>query len=164
MAYPKNHPKTLAELDKIRLDCKELISARAKISAGVAIVPIPFLDVAVDVGLLSKLLPEIAYRFGLTDAEDPSNIGVNEKERTANLIARATAVAGLIATRGTVNKMVQGFGGRILGKQVAKYVPFGGQIVAGTLGYVIFRKIATDHMEQCYEVAKRKLTQAQPSV
>lgn len=150
-------PKTLADLDKIRLECKELISARAKISAGVAIIPVPFLDVAVDVGLLSKLLPEITKRFGLTDAQDPTNIGLTEKERTENLIGRITAVAGLVATRGVVNKTIQGFGGRILGKQVAKYVPFGGQIVAGTLGYVIFRKIATDHMEQCYQVAKKQL-------
>lgn len=152
-----NYPKTLADLDKIRLECKDLISARAKISAGVAIIPIPFLDVAVDVGLLSKLLPQITKRFGLTEEQDPTNIGISEKERTENLIARITAVAGLIATRGVVNKTVQGFGGRILGKQVAKYVPFGGQIVAGTLGYVIFRKIATDHMEQCYQVAKKQL-------
>lgn len=149
--------QSLAELEKVRLECQALVSSRAKISAGVAIIPIPFLDVAVDVGMLSKLLPEISERFGLSGEDDPSNIGTTDKERKKNLIERATAVGGLVATRGIVNKTIQGFGGRILGKQVTKYIPFGGQIVAGTLGYLIFKKIATDHVEQCYQVAKKRL-------
>lgn len=144
------------DLDKIRRECQALISARAKVSAGVAIIPIPFFDVAVDVGMLSKLLPEISARFGLSGELDPSNIGSSDKERQRNLIERATAIGGLVATRSVVNKTVQGFGGRILGKQVAKYVPFGGQIVAGTIGYLIFKKIADDHLEQCYRVAKEQ--------
>lgn len=143
------------DLEQIRLECKQLVKARAKISAGVAIIPIPFLDVLIDVGMLSQLLPEITRRFGLTDAQDPSNVGTTESERRQNLIERATAVGGLVATRSLVNKTIQGFGGRIIGKQVSKYIPFGGQIVAATIGYMIFKKIADDHVEQCYKVAKQ---------
>lgn len=143
------------DLEKIRLECKELVKSRAKISAGVAIIPIPFLDVAVDVGMLSQLLPQITQRFGLTNEQDPSNIGTSEAERKKNLIERATAIGGLVATRGLVNKTIQGFGGRIIGKQISKYIPLGGQIVAATIGYMIFKKIADDHVEQCYKVAKQ---------
>ena len=57
------------DLDKIERECKELAKSRAKVSAGVAIVPIPFLDVAVDVGMLRKLLPQITERFGLEDKD-----------------------------------------------------------------------------------------------
>ena len=39
-------------------------SKRAYVSAGAAIVPIPF-DVAVDLGILSHLIPDINSRFGL---------------------------------------------------------------------------------------------------
>lgn len=150
---------TTSNLEKIRLECLDLVKSRAKISAGVAIIPIPFLDVVVDVGMLSQLLPEITKRFGLTDAQDPSNIGSSDAERKKNLIERATAVGGLVATRGLVNKTIQGFGGRIIGKQVSKYVPLGGQIVAATIGYMIFKKIADDHVEQCYRVAKETQNQ-----
>lgn len=143
------------DLEKIRLECLALVKSRAKISAGVAIIPIPFLDVAVDVGMLSQLLPEITKRFGLTNEQDPSNIGLSDAERKQNIIERVTAVGGLVATRGLVNKTIQGFGGRFIGKQVSKYIPLGGQMVAATIGYMIFKKIADDHVEQCYKVAKQ---------
>lgn len=143
------------DLEKIRLECLALVKSRAKISAGVAIIPIPFLDVAVDVGMLSQLLPKITKRFGLTNEQDPSNIGLSDAERKQNIIERVTAVGGLVATRGLVNKTIQGFGGRFIGKQVSKYIPLGGQMVAATIGYMIFKKIADDHVEQCYKVAKQ---------
>ena len=59
-----------------------------------------------------------------------------------------------MATRGIVKKTVQGFGGRIVAKQVTKFIPLGGQMVAATMGYMIFKKIAFDHIEQCYNLAK----------
>lgn len=135
-------------LDQIRRECQELAKARAKISAGVAIIPVPFLDVAVDVGMLNQLLPQINARFGLEDS--------NSKEaREKNIMEKVMAVGGLIATRGLVNKTVRGFGTRLIGKQIAKYVPLGGQLVAGTIGYLIFKKITFDHIDECYRVAKQ---------
>ena len=135
------------DLDKIERECKELAKSRAKVSAGVAIVPIPFLDVAVDVGMLRKLLPQITERFGLEDKD-------TALAREKNIKEKVLRVGGLVATRGIVNKTVQGFGGRMIGKQVAKYVPLGGQIVAGTVGYMIFTRIAFDHIERCHKIAK----------
>lgn len=134
-------------LDQIRRECQQLAKARAKISAGVAIIPVPFLDVLIDVGMLSQLLPEINARFGL---EDKDSVQAREKKLTDKIMM----VSSLIATRGLVNKTVRGFGTRIIGKQVAKYVPLGGQIVAGTIGYLIFKKITFEHIEECYKVAK----------
>lgn len=140
-------------LEKIRLECQELAKSRAKISAGVAIIPVPFLDVAIDVGMLSKLLPEITKKFGLQEPTDPSS-GASEAARKQSIQERIIAIGSLVATRGVVNKTIQGFGGRIIGKQIAKYVPLGGQMVAASIGYMIFKKIAFDHIEECYRVAK----------
>lgn len=140
-------------LEKIRLECQALAKSRAKISAGVAIIPIPFLDVAIDVGMLSKLLPEITKKFGLQELTDP-NGDVSESLRRKSIQDRIIAIGSLVATRGVVNKTVQGFGGRIIGKQVAKYIPLGGQMVAASIGYMIFKKIAFDHIEECYRIAK----------
>lgn len=137
-------------LDAIRRECKDMVKARAKISAGVAIIPVPFLDVAIDVAMLSKLLPEITARFGLTDTNT-----IPEHERQKSLMDKALAIGGLVAVRGVVNQTVKGFGTRLIGKQVAKYIPLGGQIFAGTMGYIIFKKIADDHIEQCYAFAKQ---------
>ena len=65
----------------------------------------------------------------------------------------------MIAARGVVNKTIQGFGGRFIGKQISKFIPLGGSMVAASLGYMIFKKIAFDHIEECYNIAKQSQRQ-----
>ena len=142
------------DLEQVKKECTALVKKRARYSAGVAIVPVPFFDVAVDAGMLTQLLPDISERFGLLKdrqgAVDLESREVHWKE----LKNRTVDFAGLMATRGIVKKTVQGFGGRIAAKQVTKFIPLGGQLVAATMGYVIFKKIASDHIEECYKLAK----------
>jgi hypothetical protein len=45
------------DLDRIRNECLELTKKRAYYSAGAAVIPVPFLDVVIDVGILSQLIP-----------------------------------------------------------------------------------------------------------
>lgn len=142
------------DLEQVKKECLAMVKRRARVSAGVAIVPVPFFDVAVDASMLTTLLPEISERFGLLKdrqgAVDLESRAVHWKE----LKNRTIDFAGLMATRGIVKKTVQGFGGRIAAKQVTKFIPLGGQLVAGTMGYMIFKKIATDHINECYNLAK----------
>ena len=142
------------DLEQVKKECLAMVKRRARVSAGVAIVPVPFFDVAVDASMLTMLLPEISERFGLLKdrqgAVDLESRAVHWKE----LKNRTIDFAGLMATRGIVKKTVQGFGGRIAAKQVTKFIPLGGQLVAGTMGYMIFKKIATDHINECYNLAK----------
>ena len=141
-------------LEQVKKECLAMVKRRARVSASVAIVPVPFFDVAVDASMLTMLLPEISERFGLLKdrqgAVDLESREVHWKE----LKNRTVDFAGLMATRGIVKKTVQGFGGRIAAKQVTKFIPLGGQLVAGTMGYMIFKKIATDHINECYNLAK----------
>ena len=64
-----------SEVDMIREQCRTLARKRALVSAGVAVVPVPFLDVVVDASMLTVLIPEISQRFGLApeqiEAFDP---------------------------------------------------------------------------------------------
>lgn len=158
-------PKTIdpeLDLDKVKKECQELVKKRAKFSAGVAVVPVPFFDVAVDAGMLTMLLPEISERFGLIEnASEAANLEHTDS-RFKDFTDRAVSFAGLMATRGIVKKTIQGFGGRIAAKQVTKYIPLGGQMVAATMGYMIFKKIAFDHINECYKLAK-KIQQEQHS-
>ena len=150
-------PKTIdpnLDLDQVKKECIAIVKRRAKVSAGVAIIPVPFFDVAVDAGMLTMLLPDISERFGLLENR---RAAVDLESRAIHWSAlkdRTIDFAALMATRGIVKKTVQGFGGRIAAKQVTKFIPLGGQLVAGTMGYMIFKKIATDHIDECYKLAK----------
>ena len=66
-------------LEQIKKECQQLVKKRAKLSAGAAIIPVPFVDVAIDAGMLTQLLPEISARFGLI-SERESAIDLDAKE------------------------------------------------------------------------------------
>lgn len=142
-----------AELDRLRDECRELVRQRALISAGAAVVPVPLLDIAVDAGILMDLIPEISRRFGLAtediDAMDPA-----QQEKTWRQIRRrGSQLVGIVLTRQLVRKSFQGMAGRLITRQISKFVPLGGQIVAAGLGYFVMRKIAYQHIDDCYAIA-----------
>lgn len=142
------------ELDRIRADCEALVRQRALVSAGVAVVPVPLLDVVVDASILTALIPEISRRFGLApeqiEAFDPETKQLAWRE----VARRGSKFIGLVVTRAIVRQSVQGFATRLISKQVAKFVPLGGQLVAAGMGYFVLRKIAYQHIDDCYAVAE----------
>ncbi len=149
-------------LEQIRQECVDIVRKHAWLSAGAAIVPMPFFDVVADVSNLSILLPKINAKFGL----EPEQIAVYDsktrKVHWKSLRKRGIEFAGLVTTRAVARKTLSGFAGKILTKQVTKFIPLGGQIIAATLGYKILQKIALTHVEDSYKLAKQ-LQQQQKS-
>ena len=146
-------PRTY-ELDVIKEQCRALARKRALVSAGVAIVPVPFLDVVVDASILTVLIPEISQRFGLApeqiEAFDPDT----KKVVWSEVAKRGSQFIGLVVTRTLVRQSVQNMATKVISKQVAKFIPFGGQMVAASLGYFVLRRIVYQHIDDCYAVAK----------
>ncbi|GAB3049822.1 hypothetical protein GCM10027155_14570 [Acinetobacter apis] len=143
------------DLERAKRECLELTKKRAYISAGAAIVPIPFFDVVIDVGILTALIPEINQKLGLskdyTTVFNPQTKEVHWDE----LKKRGIEFSGLMVARTGVKKSINGFVSRMLTKQVTKFVPLGGQIIAASLGYIVFKKIAESHIEDSYNLAKK---------
>lgn len=141
-------------LEQIRQECLELVKKRAYVSAGAAVIPIPFFDVVIDIGILSQLLPEINHRFGLT----PDQISVYDAKTKQihwnELRKRGVEFSGLVVARTAAKQSLNGMVGKVLTKQVTKFIPLGGQIVAASLGYIIMKKIAEAHVEESYKMAK----------
>jgi uncharacterized protein (DUF697 family) len=146
-------PRTY-EFDVIKEQCRALARKRALVSAGVAIVPVPFLDVVVDASILTVLIPEISQRFGLApeqiEAFDPDT----KKVVWSEVAKRGSQFIGLVVTRTLVRQSVQNMATKVISKQVAKFIPFGGQMVAASLGYFVLRRIVYQHIDDCYAVAK----------
>lgn len=143
------------DLDKIRTECQELVKKRAYVSAGAAVVPVPFADIVVDAGVLSQLIPEISQRFGLVE-ERLEAVDLQAREiHWQEVRSRALEFAGMVMTRGVVRKSINGVFGKIVTKQITKFIPFGGQLVSASLGYMVLSKVANDHVDECYRLAKR---------
>jgi Na+-transporting NADH:ubiquinone oxidoreductase subunit NqrD len=67
---------------------------------------------------------------------------------------RGSQFIGLVVTRTVVRQSVQSMATKVISKQVAKFIPFGGQMVAAGLGYFVLRRIVYQHIDDCYAVAK----------
>lgn len=141
-------------LEQVREECLELVKKRAYMSAGVAIIPIPFLDVLIDVGILSQLIPEVNARFGLAPEQvtvfDPKTKQIHWSE----LKKRGVEFSGLVVARTAMKKSFNNMAAKYLTKQVTKFIPLGGQMIAASLGYIVMKKVAEAHVEESYKLAK----------
>jgi uncharacterized protein (DUF697 family) len=142
------------EFDIIKEQCRALARKRALVSAGVAVVPVPFLDVVVDASILTVLIPEISQRFGLAPEQIEAFDPETKKVVWSEVAKRGSQFIGLVVTRTLVRQSVQNMATKVISKQVAKFIPFGGQMVAAGLGYFVLRRIVYQHIDDCYAVAK----------
>lgn len=141
-------------LEIIRAECLELAKKRAYFSAGAAIIPVPFFDVVIDVGILSQLIPEINARFGLSPEQisvyDPATKQIHWNE----LRKRGVEFSGLVVARTAVKKSINNVATKYITKQITKFIPLGGQAIAAGLGYFVMKTVANAHVEDCYKLAK----------
>ena len=134
---------------------RKLLHKRALLAGAVSAVPVPGLDWAVDAAMLSKLIPEINKEFGLTPQQlDALNPKKREQVQQAVTLVGSVLIGKLIS-KDLVIKAATTIGMRLTTKQLAKYVPFAGQIVAATVGYAAIRYLGEEHMKDCIRVAQQ---------
>lgn len=133
---------------------RKLLHKRAVVAAAASAVPVPGLDWAVDAAMLSRLIPEINKEFGLTpqqlDQLDPKKR--DQVQKAVTIVG--SVLIGKFISRDLILKAATKIGMRLTTKQLAKYVPFAGQIVAATVGYAAIRYLGEEHMKDCIRVAR----------
>jgi uncharacterized protein (DUF697 family) len=134
---------------------RKMLHKRALMAGAVSAVPVPGLDWAVDAAMLSKLIPEINKEFGLTPQQLDS-LNPKKREQVQKAVAMVGSVLiGKLISKDLVMAAATKIGMRLTTKQLAKYVPFAGQIVAATVGYAAIRYLGEEHMKDCIRVAQK---------
>ena len=135
--------------------CRKLVSQRAMLAAGIAMVPVPGLDWLTDIGVLIKLLPEINRAFGLS----PEQIERLAPDRQVVVYKAISAGGGMlvgrVVTRELVMRLLKLVGVRLTTQQAAKYVPLAGQAVSAALTYGALKYVCEQHIKQCQAVVRR---------
>ncbi len=148
-------PSTPEEIDAVARHCRKLVTQRALLAAGVAVVPIPGLDWVTDVGVLVRLIPRINEAFGLT----PQQIERLAPERRVVVYKAISAggalLVGRLVTRELVLQVLRMVGVRLTAQQVAKFVPLAGQAVSAALTFSALKYVCEQHIRQCAEVARQ---------
>ena len=134
---------------------RKLLNKRAMVAAAASAVPVPGLDWAVDAAMLSKLIPEINREFGLSP-QQLDQLDPKKRDQVQKAVALVGSVLiGKLITRDLAIKAATKIGMRLTTKQLAKYVPFAGQIVSAAVGYAAIRYLGEEHMKDCIRVARQ---------
>lgn len=148
-------PSTTHQMAEVVRECRRMIHRRAIVAAGVAMVPVPGLDVVTDIATLTKLIGEINVAFGLS----PEQIERLSPDRRLVVYKAITAGGGLLVgrlvTRELVIRLLRLVGVRLTAQQAAKWVPVAGQAVSAALTYSSLKYVADQHIRQCVEVSKQ---------
>ena len=150
-------PRTIEELNALRDECRSMVTKRAGLSAGAAVIPIPGADIGADVALLLDMIPAINRKFGLT----PDQIDHLDPQVKRIILVAITSVGseliGRMVTKPVILQVLKRIGIRVTTKTVAKFIPFLGQALAATISFAAMRMVGNAHVDDCYEVARKDL-------
>ena len=148
---------SLAELDRVRAECRKLVTKRSLMAAGAAVVPIPGVDIVADISLMTTMLPEISRRFEL----DHEQVDKLEPHVAQKVFVMASSmgnnVIGRTVTKRLATALLRRVGRRVATASVAKYVPFVGSALAAAIGFGAMKMVGKSHIEDCYRTAKSLL-------
>lgn len=154
VSEPKLEPVSGAEIELVRERCREMIRKRAMVSAGVAAVPLPGLDVLSDLSTFTLLVEEVNKEFGLSQQQIER---LHPRLRVLAYQAAASVggmLVGKLVTKRLVLVLFKRAGVKIAAKTVAKVVPIAGQVASAAIGFALFRKMGYQHVEACAKVAR----------
>ena len=147
-------PVSGAAIETTRIRCLALVKKRAVMSAAVAAVPVPGLDLLADITGFAALVDQINAEFGLTQQQIER---LNPRLRVIAYKAAASVggmLVGKLVTRGAVARLFRLVAGRMAVKTTAKMVPLAGQIASAAIGYTLFKRMGAQHVDACVKVVQ----------
>ena len=134
--------------------CKKLVTKRALYSAGAALVPIPGVNITVDVALMASILNSVNSEFGLS----PREIEKLSTDQRLQVFAMITAVgsswAGKYITAPLVTAVLKKLSVQITATQAAKFVPILGQVAGAGISFAAMKFIGNKHIEDCVRISR----------
>lgn len=147
-AAPRDDSPGLA----LRRECRAMARRRALLGAVTSLIPVPGVDLATDLALMTRIIHRINEHFGLSEAQ----IGRLSTERQAMLCRLLAGAGGTLAVRLTTPQMlvriVRLAGVRLTAMEAVRLVPLAGQIVAAGIGYWSVNTVAMRHIAQCERI------------
>lgn len=127
--------ETALSLARRAREARRLVRRRATLSAAAAVLPIPGLDIAVDLAAFADMLNQINRSFAL------SQVGA--------------VFAGRYVTNAVVLTAVKQLGARWAAGRAAKWVPIAGQGAAAALSFWAVVRLGDAHIAECLRVREQ---------
>ena len=146
-------PHTVLDIEAATGRARKRVTKRALLSAGAAVVPVPGLDIAVDLGVMVAMIDEINAEFGLTPAQLEQLSPESKLLAYKAITVVGASLAGKLITKELVITMMKTVGVRLTAKQAARWVPVAGQAVAASISFGALKYLGNRHVEECARVA-----------
>jgi hypothetical protein len=138
---------------QLRRECRAMARRRALLAAATSLIPVPGIDLATDLAVLTRVINRINEHFGLSEAQ----IGRLSGQKQALAYRLLAGVGGTLAARLTtpalIARIVRVAGVRLTAMEAARLVPVAGQLVAAGIGYWSINAVAMRHIAQCERIA-----------
>ena len=142
-------------VDSLRKECRTMARRRAALAAATSLIPIPGIDLATDLALMTRLIERINEHFGLSEAQ----IDQLSTQRQALVYRLLAGAGGTLAARLTtpmlIGRIVRVAGLRLTTMQAARLVPLAGQLFAAGIGYWSVNMVAMRHIADCERVVAK---------
>lgn len=140
------------------LDCiartKKFVTQRALVTAGASAIPIPGINVTVDVTMLISILNFINQEFGLTP-QQIQHLSTDKQVQLFQLITvTGSAWAGKLITKSLVLAVLKKLSIQLTAAQAAKWLPIAGQAAAAGLSFAALKWIGNQHIQDCARIAR----------
>jgi hypothetical protein len=152
-------PRSHAELDEVVRRCRGMVIRRALASAGAVLVPLPGVDLAADIALLTQLIPAVNSEFGLTPGQIDELSPRMKVLVYKAVVAFGGAMVGRLITRDLVLQALAIVGMRVTTKTAARLVPIAGQALSAGLSYSAMRLVGESHIRDCRRVIEEVLAE-----
>lgn len=147
-------PRSKIELDVAIKRSKALVTQRAALASAASLVPLPGLDIAVDIAAVMRLIPAINREFGLTPEQIEQLSPGRQLLVYKSMVAIGSMVIGKLVTKEIAIEVLKTVGVRITAKQVSKYVPIAGQALSVALGFGAMKYVGHQHIKDCRRVVE----------
>lgn len=145
-------PRNRTELSDAVTRSKALVTKRAAAASAASLIPLPGLDIAVDIAAVMKMIPAINLEFGLTPAQIEHLSPGRQLLVYKSMVAIGSMMIGKIVTKEIAIEVLKTVGVRLTAKQATKYVPVAGQALSLALGFAAMKYVGHQHIKDCQRV------------
>ncbi len=150
-------PRNQIELDEAVRRSKALVTRRAALASAASLLPIPGLDIAIDIAAVMKLIPAINLEFGLTPEQIERLSPGRQLLVYKSIVAIGSVMIGKLVTKEIAIEVLKTVGVRMSAKQIGKYVPVAGQALSVALGFAAMKYVGHQHIKDCRRVIEATL-------
>jgi hypothetical protein len=150
-------PRNAAELEQAIKRSRSIVTRRAAMASVASLVPLPGVDIAVDIAAVMKLIPAVNREFGLTPGQISRLSSGRQLLVYKSIVAVGSVMIGKLVTKEIAIEVLKTVGVRLTAKQVGKYVPIAGQALSVALGFAAMKYVGQQHIKDCERVIRATL-------